>query len=325
MDGWNVENAFCRILACMWNEIAVLAERNNGVILRRDLLSLGCDYDGTRAFLKRLYRVSRGVYSLTKPSGPEQVHELRTVAALRRYPNHAASHVSAAILHGLPIFRADLTVIHLHSNIGGRRGKRGSTHVHHGERVHVMASTGLVMTSVADTLVDCARSQSRETAVVMADFALHNRMVTQDEIEEALHRAQFRAGASKARMALALADARSESVGKTRARLICHDAGIAVTPQVEVRDGQGNVLARFDLMLDGYPIGLAFDGRGKYTRYRDPDAPADQKFWEEKLQQELVEDHGYQRVPVHWALLDHPDQVVARLQRAIARALRMAG
>jgi hypothetical protein len=188
-----------------------------------------------------------------------------------------------------------------------------------------MTGHGLAVTTVADTLVDCARVMTREAAVVMADFALHHRMVTPEEIEQALVRARFQTKISRARSALTLADERSESVGETRARLICLDAGIMVTPQVTVRDSQGNVLTRFDLMVDGYAVGLAFDGRGKYQMYRDPDEPIDQKLWEEKLQQELIEDQGYLRVPIHWALLDQPEAVVARVHRAMLRSLRMAG
>ncbi len=295
------------------------------MIFRSDLLSLGYDDAGTRAVLKDLYCIARGVYSLTKPSTPEQVHALRTVAALRKHPNHAASHVSAAVLHGLPIFRADLTKVHLHSESGPRRGKAAAHFSHQGMREHVVTGNGLALTTVADTLVDCARTMTREGALVMADFALHHGMVTPEEIQQSLARARFQTKICKARAALELADGRAESAGETRARLICIDAGIVVTPQVTVRDDQGHVLTRFDLMVDGYAVGLAFDGRGKYTEYRDPDEPLDQKFWEEKLQQELIEDQGYMRVPIHWALLDKPEAVVARIHRAMLRSLKMAG
>lgn len=325
MDSFRRHLRKSRILGYVMESIVAMADRNNCVVFPRDLRDLGYDYDAARTVLKSLYRVSRGVYSVSKPAGPENVHWLRAVGALRQHPKHAASHISAAVIHGLPMFRPDLSQLHLHTNGGNRRGPHGTVHVHTGDRKHVLTDRGLAVTSIADTLVDCARTQSRETAVVMADHALHHKLVTPSEITDALKRAKFQTGAARARRVLALADGRSESVGETRARLICLDAGIAVTPQVEVRDGQGHVLTRFDLIVDGYPIGLAFDGRGKYTDYRNPDEPADQKFWEEKLQQELVEDHGYQRVPIHWALLDSPARVIARIRRAMARSLKMAG
>ena len=158
----------------------------------------------------------------------------------------------------------------------------------------------------------------------MADSALHMKITTLAELQEATQRVANLKGASRARGAVALADGRAESVGETRARLICVDAGIAVTPQVEICDERGLVITRLDLKVDGHNVGLAFDGRGKYTDYLQAEESLDRRYWEEKLQGEMVADHGYVRVHAYWNMQDHPQLVVGRINRGIIRATKLA-
>jgi hypothetical protein len=304
-------------------DVLALAATQYGIVRPRDLMRLGLDHNGRRAVLRRLHRVARGVYAVKRPQSPEQVHRLRTFAALMGAPSTAASHVSAAVVHGLPLFRPDLHVVHL-VTAGSSRGARSGVHLHPLDAATVRVN-GIPATGVARTIIDCARTQSRETAVVMADFALHTRMLTVDELQGALVEAGQAWGISRARTVVSLADGRAESVGETRARLICHDAGIAVTPQVEVRDDTGLVIARVDLGVDGLALGIEFDGAGKYRDYVDPDGDPGQKHWEEKLRNELIEDHGRLLVPVYWGMLDLPRVFIARVRRGMERARRLAG
>ncbi len=305
-------------------ELKHLASSHHGVILPRDLGQLGLDDCAMRAALRRLHKVGRGVYTIERPASPLQVHYFRAVAALRRQPGRTAAHVSAAVIHQLPLFRPDLEMVHLFGAESSRLGKRGTALVHRPIWGPSMTVDGVPVTTVAQTIVDCARTQSRETAVVMADSALHLKLTTVAELREAAARVANLKGASRARSVVELADGRAESVGETRARLICLDAGIGVTPQVEVRDDDGLVITRLDLKVDGYCLGLAFDGRGKYHEYLKPGELPDQKYWEEKLQAELVEDRGWVRVNVYWNMLDHPELVVGRINRGKARALKLA-
>lgn len=294
------------------------------MIFPSDLKVLGLDDNATRAVLRRLHKVGRGAYTIDRPSDPVQVHYLRTVAALRHHTGTAAAHVSAAVVHQLPLFRPDLTKVHLVSAGSSRLGRRGTAVVHRQIWEPNPPADGMPVTTVAQTIVDCARTQSRETAVVMADSALHMGLTTIEELHETTARVANMLGASRARAVVALADGRAESVGETRARLICIDAGIAVTPQVEICDESGRVITRLDLKVDGHNLGLAFDGRGKYQEYLMPEEFMDQRYWEEKLQGEMVEDHGYVRVHAYWNMLDHPKLVVGRINRGKARALKLA-
>lgn len=303
-------------------DVQSIAAANYGVIRPQDLRHLGLDERGYRQILKKLHRVTRGVYALDKPKDDNAEHFLKTIAALRNTPGSAASHISAAVVHGLALFRPDLEIVHLQRGGTTRRGERSGLHLHRDDR-DVVRHEGIPVTPVAQTIIDCARTQSRETAVVLADYALHRQMTSPAALRQALQEAGRVPGISRARTVVRLADGRAESVGETRARLICVDAGIAVTPQVEVRDGAGFLIARMDLGLDGLPLGIEFDGRGKYSDYLDPDAEPDDKYWQEKVRKELVEDQGRILVPVYWDMLDRPRSTVARIRRGMERALKL--
>lgn len=308
----------------MMDELRALAASRGGVILARDLDQMGLDKNGRRQVLSLLMRLGRGVYCLTTPQGPADVHRLRTIACLHLNPGSCASHISAAILYGLPTFRPDLTRVHLSYPLASRLGPRGRVHVHQltGDVVEV---NGHLVTDLATTLVDCARSQSRETAVVLADAALHKGLTSPVLLKASVDRIGRAHNASKARTMVRLVDGRAESAGETRSRLICVDAGIGVTPQLLVCDARGNLLGRVDLGVDGYPLGIEFDGEGKYTDFQDPDEDAPSKHWQEKLRKELVEDHGRILVNLYWDMLDSPPLVLARVRRGMQRARKLAG
>lgn len=305
------------------NELRAIAASNLGIIRPKDLERLGLDRNGMRSVLRGLYPIKRGVYAVDRPKDPREVHGLRCVAALMAVEGSAASHISAAVFHGFPLFRPDLETVHICQPGPIRRGLRGGVHLHQSPGPYARAGD-IPITTPAQTIIDCARTQPRATALVIADAALHTKAVTHEELRDALSAAGSAWGISRARSIVQLADGRAESVGETRSRLICLDAGLAVTPQVDIRDDQGHVIGRVDLAVDGLPLGIEYDGKGKYTDYLDPDDELDEKYWQEKVRKELIEDHGQILVPVYWEMLDRPRAFLARVQRAAIRAHKLA-
>lgn len=295
------------------------ASARHGVLLFSDLVRLGLDSNARQHTVTQFYRLSRGAYAVDKPTSPENWHFMRTVAALAvRQEGPMASHISAAVAHELPLYSADLSLVHLTANKGARSA-RGGVVVHRANETGQVVA-GLPVTSVARTILDCARLMPRDQAVVMADYALRRGLTKEADLRAGLERVAG-PGVSRARTVLTLADKRSESVGESRTRLICGDAGIAVTPQVWLREADGTKFARVDLMVDGLPVVIEFDGVGKYVQ-DDDEVPVDPavKHWEEKLRRERIEDHGYLVVNIYWDMLDNPELVVAKIRRAIARA-----
>ncbi len=302
----------------MLEQLRDIAQKRHGVILTSDLEVLGLDHNARQAVTRGLHRIARGAFCVDKPTSPSHWHSLRTVAALAARNDHViASHVSAAVAHGLPLWGTDLDLVHLTSAKTSRVARAGVV-VHRAEAPHVDAR-GIPVTDVARTIVDCARSSSRDSSVAMADYALHTGMTTREQLAAALSGAVGR-GVSRARAVVALADRRSESVGETRTRLICVDAGIDVTPQVWLRDVDGIAFARVDLRVDGMPVVIEFDGKEKYEWIEERPVDSAAKHWQEKVRRERIEDLGYVVVNIYWSMLDNPAAVVAKIRRAILRA-----
>lgn len=89
----------------------------------------------------------------------------------------------------------------------------------------VVRISGLVVTSLARTVVDLARASPPEVGVVLADAAQRTGP-DPDEVAEVLDRSVRRPGCAKARRALAFADGRAESVGESRSRFAIARAGL---------------------------------------------------------------------------------------------------
>lgn len=187
-----------------------------------DLLDRGSSAFDVQQQLRRgeLVRLCRGVYTRREdiPSGEKERHRLWVLGhALRS--DYAVSHVSAAVLHGLPMGGADLREVHV-----TRIGHGGQRHVS-GRRVHsspldprwCTVVDGVLVTTVARTLADLSKVEPLEVAVSAADAALFLKKCTREDLNTALVELKFHAGGPRARRAMALVDGRSESPGETRA------------------------------------------------------------------------------------------------------------
>jgi hypothetical protein len=291
--------------------------------VRRGLLASGF----TAREVKRMQRIGqlcavrRGIYvSGVLPDGPEARHVLRVQAAMRQLsPDAVVSHVSAALVHGLPVWAVPLDRVHVTRNrrrSGGRR--HPGIHVHSAPLCadDVVIVRGLPVTSIERTLADLARSRPLEQAVVVLDAALARGWTTPAAVLAALGRQVRWPGVAAARRALAFADGRSESVGESRSRVAIARAGLPEPiPQWEVRTPMGRVIGRVDF---GWPKLRAigeFDGKVKYTRLLLPGQSAADAVYEEKLREDALRDLGFAVVRWTWPELDAFDAVAARLRR----------
>jgi hypothetical protein len=110
------------------------------------------------------------------PDDPRIRHLVLARATLGRLGAGAvASHVTAAALHGLPLWRIPLDRVHLTRvprGSGGRSNRRVHVHAAPLDPQEVCLVAGTPVTSVARTIVDLARTRPFEEAVVVADAAL---------------------------------------------------------------------------------------------------------------------------------------------------------
>lgn len=305
--------------------LAARARVSGGLIMTAD--ALACGYD--RQALSRLadggsvVRIGRGAYAPRESyveASPEQRHRLATRAVVQRLAGRAAaSHVSALTLLGLPVWQAPLERVHVTRTGDGCARRSPSVHIHRGQgddAYTMIDGTMCVLPALA--VLGTAILGGVEAGVVAADAALARDLVTQAELRHWLERLSRHPSVRSGRLAVDLADGRSESVGESRARLVLHslDVGHPI-PQVEIRDTYGHLVGRVDFLYEQHRTIVEFDGLVKYGG-----ADGRQALVAEKRREDRLRDLGYQVVRLTWPELDRPVLLRRRLLAAFARAVQ---
>lgn len=289
--------------------VAALASRQGFVVTTTQLRAHGlADHD-----LRRLVR--RGLWSTpargaaapvavrdgAAPLMARRRHALASTAAALTRPGCVVSGRSGAILHGLPTYaiparpeltRADATL-----------GRRNRVHLHGATLAPSEVTTwfGAPVTTLARTLVDLGRHDRRD-ALMAADAALRERLVTVELLQVGLAGAAGWPGIRQARAVLGLASPLAESPLESLVRLALHDAGFP-TPQLQVEIGG----YRVDFCWPEYRLILEADGREKYT--------ADE-LWREKRREARLRTLDYRVERVVWADVTRHWDATRRLLRA---------
>ena len=141
----------------------------------------------------------------------------------------------------------------------------------------VVSIRGITATSVARTVVDLARMEPFEAAVVTADHALHTGLVDRQALVDVLDQQRHLFGSRRAGAVVAFADGLSESVGESRSRVAMLRAGIPIPVlQHPIHTPAGQLIGRADFAYVDQRIAGEFDGRVKYgIGFTDGMEPAD--------------------------------------------------
>jgi len=297
------------------------------VLLRSALLTEGLTADEIQRSRRNgtWQTLARGAYcdaGIASSLSKEQQHRLRARALAIRSPHLVLSHLSAATVLRLPLWRQGLEDVHLtRIGISGGRATPGRV-VHRAVLApsEIITVSGVRVTSMARTLVDIACTESMASAVMAADAALQRRWVSSPALTEALDATGHRRGAAAARRALRFADGRAESAGESMIRVTMQSLGLPPpTLQIRIYALDGTFLGRVDL---GYPeLGVLFEFDG-LVKYRKPFHPAQdpaQVVVEEKIREDRIRDLGYVVVRFLWADLAEPAAVLAKVEAALAR------
>jgi hypothetical protein len=292
-----------------------------GVNLRPSLLAAGT----TDRELRRLRRtgaiaaVRPGAYVATEEldgAVAAHLHAARAAAA-QLAPGSVLSHVTAALLHGLPLWAAPLDRVH--ATRARRSGSRRNRHLHlHAaalEPDEVVGSDGLPITALPRTLLDLARSLPFEQALVPVDAALHQHRVTADELRAAAQRAARRAGNTAARQVLAFARPGAASPGETRSRVAVHRAGLpAPVLQKQLYTASGRFLGQVDFWWEELGVVGEFDGRTKYGRTLKPGQDPGEVVFAEKLREDAIRADGHGMARWTWSELRDFAPVARRIR-----------
>lgn len=181
---------------------------------------------------------------------------------------------------------------------------------------------GIPVTSLARTVVDCARAPHARRALVIADSAARAGLREHD-VRRCVESLRGGRGIRRARELLTLVDRGSESPGETLARLVLIEAGLPQpVTQVPVHTVAG---MRYGDM--GWPdrrVLVELDGRITYAAGHGSSGAA--ALVAEKRRQEAVEDASWIVVRVMWEDLRTPERLTERVLSAFhrARLLRLA-
>lgn len=211
--------------------------------------------------------------------------------------------VSIAPFHDLPVL-ADPDRPHVSLPRGrGMREGRLPVRVHRESRWTAPESRGLPLAPLADALARVLRCRPVEEAAVVVDGALRKRLVTTQEIRRTL----VGPGSPAALATLERCSPRSRSVIETLARLALEDAGLEVSPGVDI-DGVGEV----DLLVEGRVVvecdGFAYHSGRKAYR-------------EDRRRDRVLVAKGYLPLRFTWEdIMSDPTVVVTGVLRALGRA-----
>lgn len=137
----------------------------------------------------------------------------------------------------------------------------------------VQTGSGLWVTSLERTIMDCARILTFEAIVCLLDDALHRGLLAVKDLHRWVTASGGQPGIEALRRAAAASDGRAESPAESLARLLLLPLLPGLLPQVSVWDSSGRLVARFDLACEVLGLAVELDGRrfhaGEVMRAKD--------------------------------------------------------
>jgi hypothetical protein len=234
------------------------------------------------------------------------------------------SHVTAAIVHGLPASTHRLGQVWVTGSAEQPRSTRYTPLLRREVAPlpppDLTLRAGLPVTSLARTVADCLRHLPLIESVPLGDAALQTAagepdLLPRPCLEEVVGRQSSWPYARAAHRALRLVDPRRESVFESRSGIVFDRYGLpAPTPQAVIRNASGLFVARVDFLWEGFGVVGEADGTAKY-RTDDPV----RVFLAEKDRQARLEALGLVVVRWSWQHLEgDPPELVVRVRRALS-------
>lgn len=218
-----------------------------------------------------LTRVAPSLYAVGSPWAalpPWERHELLARAAVRLTPDAIVSHLSLAVLLGLPhpaytVSKVTMTLMddaRTSRTDEWRRLHRGAT-----PPGHVVIREGHPYLTPARTVIDCVRDLHPRDALAIMDAALRGGLTTTRDLIEMRRHQRGWPDISKADVLLRLTNPLRENWLESASAWALHRCGIGVgVPQVNVIDPSGRLVGRVDALWPELGVVGEADGRSKY-------------------------------------------------------------
>lgn len=274
-----------------------LAAHRGGYVFRHDLIDYGLRDRDIRAAVRagHLTRLRHGTYaptSLVTPLSPEAKHVLIAYSVIDKLgPGVALSHHSAALVHTPQSFGVDLDIVHV-TQLSGRHGRKEAGVVFHvGDTTEddLVEVDGRLVVAPARAAFESACRSSTESGMVTMGAMMHDGKVAREELEQLGATWERWPGSRHARIAIRLADGRSESVGESRSLFMFWREGVPRPEmQVIIRTEDGRHVARSDFAWLLYRHTGEFDGLFKYGRLNSYANDPGLAITEEKKREDLV-------------------------------------
>jgi hypothetical protein len=231
------------------------------------------------------------------------------------------SHRSAAVLHGLTVWPAPSPnePVHVtrHRASGGYR--KGLVYAHTGfAETTPTAVDGIAVTSVARTIIDCARTMGFDSGVVMADSALRAGAVIREQLADEVADLGRRRGRSQAVAAASFASALSESVGESLSRIALVGLPAPLLQYALVLPEQ---VVRTDFAWPEFRMVGEFDGAVKYGRLLKDGETTSDVLVRERRRELAIEHAGWRVVRWTWSDLGDPAALRRHVAACFARPL----
>jgi hypothetical protein len=310
----------------------------------QDVLSCGWTVSQVRQAVAagRLVRPHRGVLDVPRPGVSDVTDAAARIRAalLRAASSAAASHSSAAVLHGLWLPSRGDGLVHV-----TRAGE--PDRCDHGVRIHgsglpeshVTVLDRIRTTTIERTAIDCARGRPLRDALTIVDSAARH-LVGSEGYRERVVRESLSArsdasdlarsrlsqilsfelgwpGTAIARDAVRHLDVASESPLESWSRGLMIESGVPMPERAFAVSGASGLRYFADFSWPGLRVLGEADGTAKYGRSSDEVARAVRR---ERHRQRDLEDAGW--TVVRWDSTESPAVIIARLRGALLEASR---
>lgn len=234
------------------------------------------------------------------------------------------SHVSAAVLHGIAVWGADLSRVHV-TRLDGGAGRVEGDVIHHvgTPGADVIETVRGLRTFAADrSVVEAATAATSEQALVLFDSFLHLGLGEHHDLRRRFESMCWWPRTRHLHLPIRMADGRADGPGESRGRWLFRASGLpAPILQYEVLRADGSVAGVSDWAWRDHGLLGEFDGRVKYGRLLRPGESAGDAVFREKCREdELREITGWPMFRLTWSDYDHPVATADRVGRLLRRA-----